>query len=79
METEVNKNNNTPHPRPCPGECANCTPWQQMYCCTKMTFGLSKKVNDLMDVVQSLGAEVAELRAALPEKTGELSDPVTSK
>ena len=35
--------------RPCPQDCAKCLPAQQLFCCTKMAFELSKEIKELKD------------------------------
>ena len=73
-------------PRPCPQECIKCSPWQQLFCCTKMLFELSKTVNGLSGTIteaktkiEKLSSEVSELKSIVPPQTDELSNPATER
>ena len=68
-----------PNARPCPQDCGKCSSWQQVYCCTKMTFNLSKVTNEARAEIAALRSEIAELRSTLPEKADELSTPTTQE
>ena len=64
-----------PKGRPCPKDCEKCTPWQQMYCCTKMVFDLSKDLQSARQEVAQLKGEVTELKGMLPTQAVKLSKP----
>lgn len=61
--------------RPCPQDCGKCGPWQQMFCCTKMVFDLSRNLQVARQEVAQLKDEIAELRKSMPMTTLELSNP----
>jgi len=64
-----------PKGRPCPQDCSKCGPWQQMFCCTKMIFDLSKNLQIARQEVAQLRAEIAELKKNMPNQAMELSSP----
>lgn len=61
--------------RPCPQDCGKCGPWQQMFCCTKMVFDLSRNLQVARQEVAQLKDEIAELRKSMPMANSELSNP----
>lgn len=65
-----------PQARPCPQDCGKCGPWQQMFCCTKMTFELSKNVQSMGLAITQMQEEIAELKKGMPSQTLELSNPL---
>ena len=61
--------------KPCPQDCGKCSPWQQMYCCTKMAFDLSNSFDEMKELLNQLNSKVDALASSLPSKTKELSTP----
>ena len=64
--------------RPCPQDCGKCSPWQQMFCCTKMVFELSKHFQEARAEVAQLREELSELKQTIPMQVTELSSPTLS-
>lgn len=61
--------------RTCPHDCGKCHPWQQMYCCTKMVFDLSKSMQEIREEIGQLKAEVYDMKSHLPAKIDEFINP----
>ena len=61
--------------RPCPHDCGKCSPWQQMYCCTKMVFDLSKSLQEIREEIVQLKAELNDVKGYMPAKIDEFINP----
>lgn len=74
-KTQAEQVSQQPEVRPCPQDCSKCGPWQQMFCCTKMMFDLSRSLQTARQEVEQLRLEVTELKNKMPNQATEFSNP----
>lgn len=65
----------TPIARPCPQDCARCTPWQQIYCVTRMTCDVTVAMNNMRDQLAATKQEIEQLKSLLTPASDQFIDP----
>lgn len=61
--------------RPCPHDCRRCNPGQQIYCCTKMVYDLSRSLQEVKSEIRQLKEEMNGVQTYIPTKTDEFITP----
>lgn len=59
-----------PAPRPCPQDCSLCSISQQVFCCTRMLFDLSRAQMETRRQVGAVEHAIADIRAQLQSGGG---------
>ena len=70
-----------PKPRPCPQDCNRCGTAQQIFCCTKMLFDLSRAQMEARQQIAAVEKSIADIQMQLQprENDTQLSIPFIEK